>query len=618
MPTLYDVLGIHPSVELVEVRAAFKRCALAVHPDKGGSKEAFQQVLFAFETLSDGASRSRYDRKMHVAGEEDMGGQATGESYPRSDEKACGATRAGKRRRKAQSEVGQAETCPEFPNAASEKCHWGDASPEASSNNRCRQPGRSGMDTTSSEKGMARSKSLMDSMFVLLRSLSPKRRRSVLQELFTQQQRLALESWLAASPKAPSSAAEDTEDLSGLALIVEPSDVCDFSDSLSWSESEVLEPPSVRDLSDAEDDQVLALELCDRDDAEPSVVGQDAELVNDVDADGQRMEMLDILSEALTAESHACNNVPGICKQSDRIDLYWANVNVESMRFSSRKVKDLTVALDFLMLLTAMKLRMKQSNSSALFEERVKGAIESVLRENNVTIIELGLTIRISIRVAWCMASPIQCPVYHDVDRAVHAWKRLAQFRWRRGRRVDYALGAWSKDQLMWPDFRKTLISISEEAGHCCDQTAARLDALYEQAQPYRERRVALWNRHAMAAEERRQRKLSILEVRLSERSAQLSMAREDRLGRKWNNWLRREECMVARISRLLRHWRRLESRQEAQEQRRQEARVEKAVRQARALDRAAERQRAAERRERWKWMNRRDLTMDDLLGRAA
>eukprot|EP00972_Heterocapsa_arctica_P035203 5180987-Heterocapsa_arctica.AAC.1 len=38
---LYQVLGIGPHALKDEVRAAYKRQALAVHPDRGGCKEAF-------------------------------------------------------------------------------------------------------------------------------------------------------------------------------------------------------------------------------------------------------------------------------------------------------------------------------------------------------------------------------------------------------------------------------------------------------------------------------------------------------------------------------------------------------------------------------------------------
>lgn len=65
---LYSALGIEPSAWRSaaprDIRVAFKRRALSVHPDKGGSREAFHLVLDAFETLSDPGSRNRYDRSL--------------------------------------------------------------------------------------------------------------------------------------------------------------------------------------------------------------------------------------------------------------------------------------------------------------------------------------------------------------------------------------------------------------------------------------------------------------------------------------------------------------------------------------------------------------------------
>ncbi|CAE8701772.1 unnamed protein product [Polarella glacialis] len=64
--SLYQVLGCEQVASFAEIRACFKRQALSVHPDKGGSKEAFQQVLAAFEILADPLARARYDRH-HLA-----------------------------------------------------------------------------------------------------------------------------------------------------------------------------------------------------------------------------------------------------------------------------------------------------------------------------------------------------------------------------------------------------------------------------------------------------------------------------------------------------------------------------------------------------------------------
>ena len=57
----YDVLLVDQNATLEDIKVAFKRRALQVHPDKGGSKEAFHLVYQALETLSDPVARERYD-----------------------------------------------------------------------------------------------------------------------------------------------------------------------------------------------------------------------------------------------------------------------------------------------------------------------------------------------------------------------------------------------------------------------------------------------------------------------------------------------------------------------------------------------------------------------------
>lgn len=59
--SLYDVLGVRPTATDAEVRSAYKAAALRTHPDKGGTKEAFQRVQHAFAVLGDRNKRAAYD-----------------------------------------------------------------------------------------------------------------------------------------------------------------------------------------------------------------------------------------------------------------------------------------------------------------------------------------------------------------------------------------------------------------------------------------------------------------------------------------------------------------------------------------------------------------------------
>ncbi|CAE8616506.1 unnamed protein product, partial [Polarella glacialis] len=63
---LYGALGIDESASEGDVRSAYRRRALATHPDKGGEAEVFRLVVEAFEVLGDAARRATYDRKLRL------------------------------------------------------------------------------------------------------------------------------------------------------------------------------------------------------------------------------------------------------------------------------------------------------------------------------------------------------------------------------------------------------------------------------------------------------------------------------------------------------------------------------------------------------------------------
>ena len=78
--SLYDVLLVDQNATLDEIKLAFKRRALQVHPDKGGSKEEFHLVYQALETLGDPASRQKYDQSLATT----KTGRASHATHPQS------------------------------------------------------------------------------------------------------------------------------------------------------------------------------------------------------------------------------------------------------------------------------------------------------------------------------------------------------------------------------------------------------------------------------------------------------------------------------------------------------------------------------------------------------
>ena len=64
MASHYEALDLPHSASDPEIRSAYRRRALATHPDKGGSAEAFRSVVEAFETLIDPLLRKSYDAEL--------------------------------------------------------------------------------------------------------------------------------------------------------------------------------------------------------------------------------------------------------------------------------------------------------------------------------------------------------------------------------------------------------------------------------------------------------------------------------------------------------------------------------------------------------------------------
>jgi curved DNA-binding protein CbpA len=71
---LYDVLGVARTASPEEIKAAYKKLALANHPDKNpgddSAKERFQRVGAAYATLSDPKKRQTYDKTGEADAEE--------------------------------------------------------------------------------------------------------------------------------------------------------------------------------------------------------------------------------------------------------------------------------------------------------------------------------------------------------------------------------------------------------------------------------------------------------------------------------------------------------------------------------------------------------------------
>ena len=77
----YEILGVSKTADEQEIKKAYRKMAMKYHPDKNpgdkASEEKFKEAAEAYDVLSNGDKKSRYDQFGHAG----MGGAAGGGGY---------------------------------------------------------------------------------------------------------------------------------------------------------------------------------------------------------------------------------------------------------------------------------------------------------------------------------------------------------------------------------------------------------------------------------------------------------------------------------------------------------------------------------------------------------
>jgi len=58
----YDILGVSKDASKEDIKKAYKKLAIQLHPDKGGDPEKFKELSEAYQVLSDDAQKDKYDQ----------------------------------------------------------------------------------------------------------------------------------------------------------------------------------------------------------------------------------------------------------------------------------------------------------------------------------------------------------------------------------------------------------------------------------------------------------------------------------------------------------------------------------------------------------------------------
>lgn len=456
--TLYQVLGILPSASQEEIRAAFKRQALAVHPDKGGDKHRFHAVLDAFETLSDLSMRALYDQRL------------AGVSHKAPNKK---------------------NQVPNLPTsiAESRKKHISEVG--------CRKLNSDADHENSSTKPRAQTAYFISKLVALLRQLPQSTRHSLLGHRFSETERLALESWMREQGRSTSTRRESATKLHS-------EDPC--------AHENIVDP-----RVETKNYHKAMLELCDY----SSLSSSETESCDDAVADSKKASC-DASSIRQSNPFIAKRRTKGISIKGNCAGgvIYAASVSFGMVRLTARTSTNLAIVLDHLVVLTAIRQRTLSKAHECLrsihtcFYEAAQKTLEEhgILAES----IGLGISFRLQKRY-WVGRTELCTPVLHCIAKAEHFMQQLMPFQGSSGFQDSRRLLRVSPDDMLkeWEAFRVVYLDVCEAGGWSRQATAAHMDSKMLENGGHRERAVERWNRRCMVCEDHISKRAEIHESRI-------------------------------------------------------------------------------------------------------
>eukprot|EP00438_Fugacium_kawagutii_P007491 Skav230008 [mRNA] locus=scaffold1958:179955:181619:+ [translate_table: standard] len=503
--SLYDVLLVDPNATLDEIKLAFKRRALQVHPDKGGSKEAFHLVYQALETLADPEARKKYDS-----------GLATGESVP---EKQSGC-RPQKNRRQRQ------PTAP--THSKTEK---------SSSSRREQGPCWAGFERAPQTPQSKQAK-LLAKVRDLLKQLPRDMRNDAISKHFFQRQRLILEKWMA------------DQSAQGVQIT------------------------SMKLAGPSEDENCKTVSV-------PAEMTNFGQKISSKQCDQPKRKKTNRKADTRGQTKAGFVNKRGI-------NSYEAGICFDSLEMKTR-LCDLQTGLDYLVVLTAVKQKMRDATSTEVsFEERLQSALASSAIEHGKDLADMRLCFVLVQAAAFFIGTDLRTPRVRSIEKFGGIRRRLEPFRQYAkniGGRNIYSQHSPAHLQDALEHFQSAVADAWEIAGVDSTSILRKISASHEARAESRQVRLIKWEREQMAMQDKKKYRRRLRErmnchARLEQRERR-QMAMEDRnqhrpgklkeqLGLRRNKTSSSRKLMV--LKRLLVRWEKMlqrEARVVAKERRR-------------------------------------------------
>ena len=476
MANFYDVLRVSSTATVDEIKLAFKRRALQVHPDKGGSKEEFHLVYQALETLADPKARKKYDAALALKST-----TASAKGVPRPKKKT---TVFSMQKPSAQ---GPAPRQPAKP-----------------SKNRPQSDAKKGAGRPQSPE--SQQTKLLKKIQHLLQQLPRDRRHHVITTMFSQQQREMLERWMVDAqtrqpqPRQPQPVA-----------VAVPS--CPKATAPSSSEelrSQVLQQ------------------------------SQGALALPDVERKASRRKASARIKDKAAKQMKRIRSMCGtITKErgwKNETYYYRTRLRFDAIDISTGKC-DLPTALEYLVILTAVKQKMRDPSNDATFEQRLQEALATSAKEQGKSVAELNL--RFSVLQAAAFFVGPGCLVRTPKVRSIEALGRIRECLQsfpQYGKHIGLQSVFWrcSPAELQdgWERFQTAVVAAWEIAGEDSIDYMRKLRLMHEASVGFRTRHLQIWEQRHMAMQDRNRHRPKRLQDRSTkplECQERLRMAAHDK-----------------------------------------------------------------------------------------